>query len=54
MGTTHYGKAFWQEECEKIPEEAAYITLTIGTISDYFRPKEGKTFCEMLTCNLSF
>ena len=49
--TTAYGQAFWEVECTKIPVSAEYISMTIGEITDYFRPIEGYTFCDMLTCN---
>ena len=49
--TVNYGKSFWEGKCTQIPDEAEYITITIGTVTDYFRPLQDKTFCDMLTSN---
>jgi hypothetical protein len=41
--------AFWSEECKRIPDDAKYIKIDMGILSDYFKPIAGATFCDMLT-----
>jgi len=35
-------------DCATIPNSAPYIKLVMGSVVDYFRPIEGKTYCDML------
>jgi len=39
---------YWKDECKSIPKKATYIKMTVGGITDYFKPKPGKSMCEML------
>lgn len=42
-------KAYWTEECKKIPLTTSFIKIAMGTALDYYRPPAGKSYCEMLT-----
>jgi len=35
-------------DCNLIPSNAIYIKIVMGSVVDYFKPVEGKTYCEML------
>jgi len=39
---------YWKDECKSIPKQATYIKMTVGDVTDYFKPKAGKSMCEML------
>ena len=43
--------AFWKSKCASVPASAAYITVTMGSVKDRFRPKAGETYCSMLVSN---
>jgi len=45
------GQSFWQSRCGYIPEAATMIRVDVGGVSDFFRPRAGFNFCEMLTVN---
>ena len=38
-------------DCNLIPSNAIYIKIVMGSVVDYFKPVEGKTYCEMLQSN---
>jgi len=38
----------YAEDCNIIPSNAIYIKIVMGSIVDYFKPVEGKSYCEML------
>jgi len=42
-------QAYWEEQCVKIPSDAPYIKMVMGMVVDYFKPVQGKTYCDMLT-----
>jgi len=42
-------KTYWQSECKSVPNRAKYLKLTMGEVTDYFKPKEDKSMCDMLT-----
>lgn len=48
-GTFMATPEYWQEQCKSIPSSATFISITIGAITDYFRPEDGSTMCDMLT-----
>jgi hypothetical protein len=43
--------AFWASKCTAIPSETGYVTVTMGSAVDHFKPAAGHTFCEMLESN---
>ena len=48
-GTTKADDTFWAEKCKTIPGSTAlFLVLKMNKITDYFRPIEGATYCEML------
>jgi len=48
-GTTLTHKDFWAAECQKIPADAKYISLVMGDVTDYFKPRPGSSFCDLMT-----
>jgi len=44
-------KVYWLGKCKLIPLNASYIKISMGLNTDYFKPKDGATFCEMLVSN---
>ena len=38
----------YASDCNLIPDNALYIKIVMGSVVDYFKPVEGKTYCEML------
>lgn len=48
-GTTRADDAFWEQQCRRVPAAAQYAIVRMGEVVDYFKPKPGKTWCEMLT-----
>jgi len=38
-------------DCASIPDSAPYIKLVMGSVVDYFRPIQGRTYCDMLNSN---
>lgn len=48
-GTFVANAEYWQSECKAVPKNATYIKLTAGEVTDYFKPKNAKTMCDMLT-----
>jgi len=49
--TATAGVEYWDKECLRIPEEATMVRLNMGSAVDYFKPKDGYTYCDMLTAN---
>jgi len=49
LGSGRNDVDYWTEQCAKIPNNAWYISMNMGDVVDYFKPRDGKTFCEMLT-----
>ena len=41
----------YDTDCNLIPSSALYIKIVMGSVVDYFKPVEGKTYCEMLQSN---
>lgn len=39
----------WEDNCNGVPLGTEYMVLTAGTVKDYFKPLDGKDYCEMLT-----
>lgn len=39
---------FWLSRCASIPMYAAAIVVKMGNVRDYFRPKPGQSWCEMI------
>jgi serine/threonine protein kinase len=48
-GTTQLDGAFWKGACQKVPADALYIVVDMGSTRDLFRPVEGNSWCQMLT-----
>ena len=44
-------KEFWESKCTLIPASVAYITVTMGSVEDRFKPAAGETYCSMLVSN---
>jgi len=42
-------RAFWEEECVKLNNSTTMIRIDMGSVTDYFKPNPGKSWCEMLT-----
>jgi len=40
---------YWAKACEDIPDGVDYVVVHTGAFSDYFRPVDGATYCDMLT-----
>jgi len=47
-GTFVANKEYWKNECKAIPSKATYLKLTAGDVTDYFKPKDKKSMCDML------
>lgn len=47
--TAETDSKYWEWKCLHIPLTAEYVKVTVADITDYFKPIEGATFCEMLT-----
>lgn len=43
--------AFWSSKCHSLPASATHIKLTMGSVVDYFQPKDGSSVCDMLRNN---
>merc|ERR1712062_189885 len=41
-------KPNYSTDCNTIPPNTKYLKLVMGAAIDYFRPIQGKTYCEML------
>lgn len=48
-GTFLANTEYWKIACQAVPTKATYIKMTTGDVVDYFKPKEGKSICDMLT-----
>lgn len=48
-GSTPLGKKFWAKECVKIPANANAIKVVMGDITDYFKPADHNSYCDMLS-----
>ena len=47
-GNMYANAAFWAQRCTSINPRAAFIVVAIGQVADYYRPLEGRSYCEML------
>lgn len=47
-GPKPLGPDFWMTECKKIPKDAQSVKVVMGSVVDYFKPKDHYTFCDML------
>jgi len=47
-GTFIANEEYWKNECKVIPTKATYLKLTAGDVTDYFKPKDKKSMCDML------
>ena len=47
--STDANSAFWELHCTGIPAGAVHLKLQTGSVTDYFKPKDGggKSFCSM-------
>jgi hypothetical protein len=50
-GTDPMTAAEWAKHCTRIPADARYIKMTMGTAVDYFKPVDDRTYCEMMQSN---
>lgn len=48
-GNIRAEKAFLQTQCEKIPDGAKFLKITMGEVVDYFKPLPGESMCDLLT-----
>jgi len=48
-GTFLANVEYWKNECKSVPAGATYVKLTMGKVTDYFKPKGPKSICDMLT-----
>jgi len=39
---------YWKDECKSVPKQATHIKMTVGDVTDYFKPKAGRSMCDML------
>lgn len=39
---------FWKTHCQIIPDGAFYVRMVMGSVTDYFKPKENASYCDML------
>ena len=39
---------FWREKCKLIPPDAVFLILDLGSVRDFYKPRAGITFCNML------
>jgi hypothetical protein len=47
-GTTQANGLYWAVECLKVPADATFIMLDMGSVRDFFKPVDGATMCQML------
>jgi len=48
-GTFLANVEYWKSECKSVPAGAKYVKLTMGEVTDYFKPRGLKGICDMLT-----
>ena len=51
QSTDQADAAYWGEKCREVSNHAAYIVIAMGQVADYFRPVNGRSFCDMLQSN---
>lgn len=47
-GTTNGSQAFWASQCSSIPDSATMIRVDMGAVTDFFKPVDGSSLCDML------
>lgn len=50
MGGQQMGAKFWEDVCLNLPSAATMVRITLGSVTDYFKPKTG-SLCSMLKAN---
>ena len=51
-GAQRLNAAYWRTKCKDISSDTTMVMLEMGSISDYYRPGAGLSWCDMFTSSI--